>query len=187
MCLNLSPDFVYFQYRAASTLKLPMAFAYLNELDHDGPAQSVQFAAVTAAWIMCRFGLDADWCPMVDAPMEARRPIVLWSRRPIRGRGAAIVPVVPRLRRRRAEHAWRLPVEDGRAVRGVAAGPRGGRPLSAPPHERVGVRGAVLAIKPVHGVRPVSVRGVPFVRRFVRSRFLRMYPDPHEDKGHKRV
>ena len=170
MCLNLSPDFVYFQYRAASTLKLPMAFAYLNELDHDGPAQSVQFAAVTAAWILCRLGLDADRCPMVDAPMEARRPIVLWSRRPIRGRGAAIVPVVPRLRRRRAEHTWRLPVEDGRAVRGVAAGPRGGRPLSAPPHELVGIRGAVLADAgddQAGGVRPVSVRGVPFVRRFL--------------------
>ena len=50
-----------------------MAFAYLNELDHDGPAQSVQFAAVTAAWILCRLGLDADRCPMVDAPMEAAR------------------------------------------------------------------------------------------------------------------
>ena len=71
--MDFSPDFVYFQYRAASTLKLPMAFAYLNELDHDGPAQSVQFAAVTAAWILCRLGLDADRCPMVDAPMEAAR------------------------------------------------------------------------------------------------------------------
>ena len=123
MCLNLSPDFVYFQYRAASTLKLPMAFAYLNELDHDGPAQSVQFAAVTAAWILCRLGLDADRCPMVDAPMEARRPIVLWSRRPIRGRGAAIVPVVPRLRRRREfmgrwRHLKRTQGRSGSALKG---------------------------------------------------------------------